>query len=177
MEVHWIAAISAILPMAFLQSVIHQLSHGLAMRIGWKWGFKIHPLPSKGASGVVWPHVTYRMCSKSCDLDMFGKAIASIAPKIANVVLVMASGIAITQLLNPTLLTLLLMFALANTVDFMSALSIFRKSGTSDIWRFSNYTGIETSHVRWFVAAISFLLLLLVVVSFFGRVLPQTGIL
>jgi hypothetical protein len=168
MALHWIVALIAILPMWFLQNIIHELAHGLTLWFGWRWKFRIFPFPSKKLGRFTWAHVRYIRTSASTDPSDGGMALVSIMPKLVNIVFIYGALIAAILAPSPILLLLLLMFALFNLVDFsVGVAGIFRsKPNSSDIWNYQQRSRMPVGHLRF--AAVALFLILFITVGSVG---------
>ena len=67
MEAHWITLFIVLIPLWLLQNIVHELSHGLTLKMGWDWDFKIWPFPSKKLGRFTFAHVTYQKKPTSKD--------------------------------------------------------------------------------------------------------------
>jgi len=119
MEIHWIVILVAILPFWFLQNCIHELSHGLTIRLGWRWGFKIWPLPSFGVGGrFSFAHTTFNRTEKSKDLEESDWALIFAMPKLVNILFISVFSILAAVTSNDVIAMLTLVFVWANFIDF-----------------------------------------------------------
>lgn len=163
MPVHWIILLVAIFPFWLLQNIIHELAHGLALRIGWGWRFSIWPFPSTRLGRLTFAHVVYEPTSASSMPDNAGWALVSIMPRLANGALILVSSV-LSLLLKPWLMVaavLLALFATCNLIDLIVGMAgIFRAGpNQTDIWRYQTYTGADVARMRW-VAVLAILLAL-----------------
>jgi hypothetical protein len=156
MAVHWIALLAALVPFWLLQNVIHELAHGLALRLGWGWRFTIWPLPSMRLGRFTFAHVVYEPTSESSMPDASGWALVSMMPRLANGAFIIVSTMLAAILWRVSLVaaTLLALFAAYNLVDFSVGMAgIFRsRPNQSDIWRFQANTGTDVGKLRWMAA-------------------------
>ena len=137
----WITILIAIPILWLLQNIIHELSHGLAINIGWDWDFKIWPFPGYKLGRFTFAHITFSRNEHSKNIDAEGDALISIMPKITNLFFILVTG---TMLLfglgNSIYLSILAVFVMCNYIDaLVGTQSIFRnskKDSPSDIWRF-----------------------------------------
>jgi len=161
MAVHWIVLLAAIIPFWLLQNIIHELAHGLALRLGWGWKFSIYPFPSTKLGRFTFAHVIYEPTATSGTPTSQGWGLVSIMPRIVNGVFLMTAATlaAVLRTVSPVAAVLCALFAACNLVDFSVGMAgIFRKDpNQSDIWRFQSYIGIDVYKLRW-LAAISILL-------------------
>jgi len=150
MAVHWIVLLCAIFPLWLLQNVIHELSHGLTIWLGWKWKFSIYPFPSKKLGRFTFAHVIYEKAEGSEDISAIGMALVAIMPKITNILFVLKAQIWATISIGiPSIAIVILLFAWFNFVDFIvGALAIFKSANESDIWKFQSYTNIRPKLIR-----------------------------
>lgn len=161
MATHWIVLLIAILPFWLLQNIIHELAHGLALRLGWGWKFTIWPFPSMKLGRFTFAHVLYEPTETSTTPSSRGWGLVSIMPRIVNGVFFMCSTVLATVLrtICPVAAVLCALFAACNLADFTFGVAgIFRREpNQSDIWRFQAYFGIDPYNLRW-VAVASILL-------------------
>ena len=130
MEAHWIVTLAVILPFWFLQNVIHELSHGLTLKLGWKWNFSIYPLPSMKLGRFTWAHVKYERTEESKEVDKEGWALIRIMPKLVNIVFMLLASVLAAGISNNVVTMILLVFAWTNFIDyFVGMLSAIRLSG------------------------------------------------
>jgi len=165
--IEFLTALIAFLPMWLLQNYIHELSHGLAMRLGWKWSFKVWPFPSKKLGRFTWAHVIYFKTESSKEISKPSRGFVAIVPKIVNLVfilfgflaLMLSSGCGICS-------TLLLMFMFYNFIDyFVGLLSVFRSKPTdTDLWRFQQNLNIDKNTLR--ICVIASYILLISIIAF-----------
>jgi hypothetical protein len=160
MAVHWIVLLVALVPFWLLQNIIHELSHGLTIRIGWGWKFSIWPFPSTKLGRFTFAHVIYEPTATAQTLTSRGWALVSIMPRIVNggFVLISATLAAILASVSPVVSVLCALFAACNMIDFSVGMAgIFRQEpNQSDIWRFQAYMGFDVYKLRW-LAALSIL--------------------
>lgn len=152
MAVHWIVLLVAIVPFWLLQNIVHELAHGLALRIGWAWRFSIWPFPSMKLGRFTFAHVIYKPTSTSSMPDNRGWALVSIMPRLVNGVFILASTVSATLLAKWSLVTavLLTLFAVCNFVDFgVGMAGIFRSEpNQSDIWRYQTHMSADVGKMR-----------------------------
>ena len=170
MALHWIIALIVLLPMWLLQNYIHELSHGLTLWFGWRWKFKVYPLPSKKLGRFTWAHVTYEPTTKSREPGPQGWALVSIMPKIVNSVFVSVSAfLSMLFLAHPIPAVLLSMFAVLNFVDFTVGTSgIFFKKRQTDIWSFQSHMNYSLSAFRLQAAIMIAVMAIIAGLSLFG---------
>lgn len=156
MAVHWIVLLVAIIPFWLLQNIIHELSHGLALRFGWGWKFSIYPFPSMKLGRFTFAHVIYEPTATSGTPTNKGWGLVSIMPRIVNGAFFMMAVTLATLLrtVSPIAAVLCALFAACNLVDFSVGMAgIFRREpNQSDIWRFQSYIGIDVYKLRWLAA-------------------------
>jgi hypothetical protein len=156
MAVHWIVLLVAIVPFWLLQNIIHELAHGLTLRIGWGWRFRIWPLPSMKLGRFTFAHVVYEPTATSSTPDNAGWALVSIMPRLVNGVFIMLSSVSATLLWAPAPVASVLcaLFAACNFVDFAVGMAgIFRSEpNQSDIWRYQTYMNANVGKMRWLAA-------------------------
>jgi hypothetical protein len=161
MAVHWIVLLVALVPFWLLQNIIHELAHGLALRLGWGWRFSIWPFPSMKLGQFTFAHVIYEPTVTAVAPTSKGWGLVSIMPKIVNVVFLIVTAVLATALrtVSPVAAVLCALFASCNLVDFSVGMAgIFRQEpNQSDIWRFQSYIGVDVYKLRW-LAALSILL-------------------
>jgi hypothetical protein len=161
MAVHWIILLAAIVPFWLLQNIIHELAHGLALRIGWGWKFSIYPFPSMRLGRFTFAHVIYEPTATSRTPTSKGWGMVSIMPKIVNGVFFMIAATAGTLLLTVSSIAAVLctLFAACNLIDFSVGMAgIFRREpNQSDIWRFQSHMGFDVYKLRWLTAISIFL--------------------
>ena len=153
MEVHWIIVLATLLPMWFLQNIIHELSHGIALSVGWKWKFKIFPFPSKRLGYFTFAHVTYTATKGSLVPSNAGRGLTSGMPKLINMMFLTFATLLAMLLKNYLIASLLLMqFAVMNFVDYSyGMLAVFKsKPSKADLWHVQKYLGIPTKYLRTF---------------------------
>ena len=170
MNAFWITVLASIIPLWFLQNVIHELSHGLTMWFGWKWEFLIYPLPSKKLGRFTFAHITYSKTSESKDISEHGKALVSIMPKIVNSIFILLAGIISISIMNsPILSAMTFVFMWCNVIDFtVGLMSIFGSSSESDIWKFCIQLDIQPDVLKktivgtlcWFAMPIAIMTLI-----------------
>ena len=122
MDTHWIVTLIAIIPFWFLQNVIHELSHGLTIKLGWKYDFSIYPFPSNKLGRFTWAHFTYTATSESKEPNNEGWALVHIMPKLVNILFILVSTILAAAISNNTATMLLLVFAWTNFIDFFTGM-------------------------------------------------------
>lgn len=150
MEAHWIVLLVAIIPFWLLQNVIHELSHGLTLKLGWGWKFKIWPFPSTKLGRFTFAHVTYEKTPDSADPPEYGWALVSIMPRIVNVAFIALSSLLLAVFANKIVSVLVLVFMWTNLIDFcVGLLSSLRSSNQADIWRFQARLGIPVDYLRY----------------------------
>lgn len=150
MEAHWIVLLVAVIPFWLLQNVIHELSHGLTLRLGWNWDFKIWPFPSTALGRFTFAHVKYMKNSESTDPPEAGWALVSIMPRIVNIVFILISAFFLAVFSNMVVSILFLLFMWTNLIDFcVGMLSSLREPNKSDIWKFQSYLGIPKDYLRY----------------------------
>jgi hypothetical protein len=145
-----------LVPFWFLQNIIHELAHGLAIRIGWGWKFSIWPFPSKKLGRFTFAHVIYEPTAASQTPTNKGWALISIMPRIVNSGLILISTTLsdILVSVSPVAAVLCALFAACNLVDFSVGMAgIFRNEpNQSDIWRFQTYMEFDVFKLRWLAA-------------------------
>lgn len=152
METHWIVLFVCVIPFWFLQNVIHELSHGLAMYLGWKWKFKIWPFPSNRLGRFTFAHVKYERTNESKDLSDLGRGFVSIAPQLVNCVLITLTLVALLCWVSSAIVwsAILVLFMWTNFIDLSANLStLLRSSGNTDIWKFKRYQNIPLNLLRY----------------------------
>lgn len=162
MALHWIIMLAAILPLWLLQNVIHELAHGLAMKIGWGWRFSIYPFPSKRLGRFTFAHVTYSPGPDSVDPGETGRALVSIMPKCVNTVFAFAAAVASLSLLQAGLLSaaaVLALFLVCNYIDFtVGMLAVFGSNEMADLHRFKRCLHLSDREVRIWASLLVLLL-------------------
>ena len=158
----------ALVPFWLLQNIIHELAHGLALRIGWGWRFSIWPFPSTKLGRFTFAHVIYEPTPTSSTPNNAGWALVSVMPRLVNGGLILASS-TLALLLKPLSMVaavLLALLAACNLVDFtVGMVGIFRSEpNQSDIWRYQTYMNADVGKMRW-VAVLTILLGLACVVA------------
>jgi hypothetical protein len=156
MALHWIVCLIAILPLWLLQNVIHELSHGLTLWIGWRWKFSIYPLPSTKLGRFTFAHVTYSPTASSREPAPGDWALVSIMPKIVNCVFMMLGQVGAALFEScPAVALPLALFAVFNYIDFaVGMLGIFKDKKENDLWKFQAGTEIPVRTVRIASAAL-----------------------
>ena len=170
---NWITILISIPILWLLQNIIHELSHGLTMKLGWSWDFKIWPFPSNRLGRFTFAHVKYFKNKNSKEVSEKERSLVSIMPKISNLIFIFLSGIFLYFQIGPAiLLSILVVFMLCNYIDFIvGTQSIFRnskKDSKSDIWRFQRSLDLDLSKMRVIVA----LILVLLTVFISGSIIP-----
>jgi len=138
METHWIVTLTAIIPFWLLQNVIHELSHGFTIKLGWKWKFSIYPFPSTKIGRFTWAHITYERIPESIDPSKERWGLIHIMPKLVNIVFVLIASTLALAIPNDTASMLLLVFSWANLIDFGTGVVALLRSPTkkSDLVKF-----------------------------------------
>lgn len=150
MEAQWITLLIAIIPLWLLQNVIHELSHGLTLYLGWDWKFKIWPFPSKRLGRFTFAHVKYERVEKSKEPPNCGWALVSIMPRIVNIVLITLLMILTLSIPNKIASMALLVFMWTNLIDFcVGLLSSLKNPNMSDIWKFQQRLGVPVDYLRY----------------------------
>ena len=154
----WILLLAALVPFWLLQNIIHELAHGLTMRLGWAWRFRIWPFPSMKLGRFTFAHVVYEPSAASGTPTNKGWALVSIMPKLVNVAF-MILGTVLSIVLRPVSMAtagLLVLFAVCNAVDFSVGMTrIFcRNPDEADIWKFQSYMEMDVYRLRWLSASI-----------------------
>jgi len=156
METHLIVLLITIIPFWLLQNIIHELSHGLTLYIGWKWDFKIWPFPSKKLGRFTFAHTEYKRTLKSKEPDNRGWALISIIPKIVNIIFILLCTLFLFLISNNIISILFLIFLYTNSIDFcVGLLSSLRDPNNSDIWKFRDYFQISTNYLKYWCVSIS----------------------
>lgn len=154
----WVILLAALAPFWFLQNVIHELAHGLALRLGWGWKFTIWPFPSMRLGRFTFAHVLYEPTAESTTPTNQGWGLVSIMPKIANGAFFILGTLLSTLLVkvSPVAAALCALFAGCNLVDFSVGMAgIFRaEANDSDIWRFQASAGFDIGKLRWLAAGL-----------------------
>lgn len=155
MALHWIVCLIAVLPLWFLQNIIHEAAHGLTMWLGWRWKFSIYPFPSNKLGRFTWAHVTYSSGPDSKEVDDDGKALVAIMPKIVNGVFMVGGQFLAGAVAVPSVALPLAMFATFNCVDFIVGMAgIFKNNKQNDLWQFQSHIGISAGRVKLASAAL-----------------------
>jgi len=156
MAAHWIVLLLAVVPFWLLQNTLHELAHGLALRIGWGWKFSIHPFPSRALGRFTFSHVVYEPKAAAEIPTNRGWALVSIMPRIANGVFIPVGAVLSVALAQVSIVATVLcaLFAACNTIDLCVGMaSIFRREPSqSDIWRFQSNMGFGVGELRWLAA-------------------------
>lgn len=150
MYVFWITILISILPLWFLQNIIHELSHGLTAYIKFGWGFSIYPFPSYKLGHFTFAHCKYEFKESALDIGKNGIALLSIMPKIVNIVLIVIA-ISISYFINSLIVAgILLTFATTNIIDYAVGIStLFRsKPVETDLWIFQKASGASLLLLR-----------------------------
>lgn len=160
MAIHWIVFLAALLPFWLLQNVLHELAHGLALKLGWGWKFSIWPFPSKRLGRFTFANVVYEPTCVSKVPTSKGWAFISAMPKIMNLFFFFASiivGLMISRS-HKVVAFLCEVFGICNMVDFSFGMaSIFRREpNQSDMWRFQSNLNLDLYNFRWFSAWLIF---------------------
>jgi hypothetical protein len=150
MEAQWITFLLVIVPIWFLQNVIHELSHGLTIKLGCGWNFKIWPFPSNKLGRFTFAHTIWEKTASSKDPTDSGWALIYIMPRLTNIMFMMLSVILLYVCSNTILSMILLVFMWTNFVDFCVGLfSSLKKPSKSDIWRFRDCLGIPINYLKY----------------------------
>jgi hypothetical protein len=147
----WIIIACSILPLWFLQNVIHELAHGLTVKIGWGWDFSIYPFPSNKLGRFTFAHVKYTNNENSKVIPEKGFGLVSAMPKIVNIVLIVLSALFIAIFYNNVYVVApLIVFTWCNYIDFtVGMLSIFKANKTkSDIWRIQKHLNVDVKFLQ-----------------------------
>lgn len=150
---NWISILISIPILWFLQNIIHELSHGLTMKLGWNWDFKIWPFPSKRLGRFSFACVKYFRNENSRDISDEGNTLVSIMPRISNILFIFISGTLLYFHIGPAiLLSILSVFIICNYIDTMvGTLGILinsKKDSKSDIWSFQRYLNLDLYKFR-----------------------------
>jgi len=147
----------AIFPFWLLQNVIHELAHGLALRVGWGWWFSIWPFPSTKLGRFTFAHVVYEPTPTSSVPDNRGWALVSIMPRLVNGALILVAALLSVLLTSWSMdvAVLLTLLAFYNLIDFIVGMvGIFRSEpNQADIWRYQSYMNADVGKMRWVAAA------------------------
>jgi len=169
----WIALLISIPILWLLQNVIHELSHGLIMDIGWDWDFKIWPFPSKKLGRFTFAHIKYFKNKDSRDPSLSGQALVSVMPKIINLFFILVAGTMLFFGLGNTIyLSILAVFVMCNYIDALVGTQVIfrnsKKDSASDMWKFKRNLDLDLTKMRIVIAII------LVVVTVFvgGSIIP-----
>jgi hypothetical protein len=150
MEAHWIVLCVVIVPFWLLQNVIHELSHGLTLKLGWKWNFEIWPFPSNRLGRFTFACITYEENLNSKNPGDSGWALVSIMPRIINIILIFLLVSMLALCTNKIISIILLVFVWTNLIDFcVGLLSSLKKPNQSDIWEFQKYLGVPVNYLRY----------------------------
>jgi len=150
MDAQWITFFIVLMPIWLLQNVVHELSHGLTVKLGWGWTFKIWPFPSNRLGRTTLACTIWEKTATSKDPGDSGWALVSIMPRITNMVLILLLAMLLAVCSNEIISMIFLVFMWANLIDFcVGILSSLRKQNKSDIWMFKEYLGIPTNYLRY----------------------------
>lgn len=151
MALYWIVLLAAVIPMWLLQNIIHELSHGLAVFIGWGWRFSIWPFPSKRLGNFTFAHVLFFPTATSKDPGNAGWGTVAIMPKIVCGALMVATSLAACLLSGyPVAALLLCQLGLFSLVDFSTGIAglLFGEPNSNDFWRFQEHTGTPVGSLK-----------------------------
>jgi len=151
----WITLLISIPILWLLQNIIHELSHGLTVKLGWNWDFSIWPFPSRRTGRFTFAHVKYFMNKSSQPIPDKGYALISIMPKISNLFFIIISAcLLFLQLGHPIFLSVIAVFMICNYIDsFVGLKTAYQnkeKKINSDIWKFQTNSGLTVNEVRIF---------------------------
>lgn len=150
MSVFWIAVLISVIPLWLLQNVIHELSHGMAAAVGWKWDFSIYPFPSMKLGRFTFAHCKYWPVENSKEIGTIGTGIIAIMPRVVNIAF-MVIGMIFCAANNQVIIGVFLVFCWCNFIDFAFGLStIFRKEPkySVDLWKFQKAFNIDINIIR-----------------------------
>lgn len=163
MAAHWIVLLIVLVPLWLLQNVIHELSHGLTLWAGWRWGFKIWPFPSKKLGRFTFAHVIYHRTEESKDPDNKGWALIAIMPRITNVVLITLALVPSMLISNKAIAMPFLIFMWTNLIDMcVGLLTSLKSPNKADIWVFQDKLQVPTDHLRYICVSVSTLFAIMV---------------
>jgi len=152
MNVFLITVLISIIPLWELQNVLHELTHGLTIKLGWKWNFTLYPYPNTKLGRFCFASVLYEKVAGSKDMNDKDYGIVALAPKIMNLFFIILSSIlACCFLHNDIAFGVLLVFITCNFIDFVfGILTLFRsapKEGV-DLWVFQKGFGYSIHILR-----------------------------
>ena len=152
MNIFWITILISIIPLWALQNILHELTHGLTIKLGWKWNFTLYPYPNTKLGRFAFASVLYEKVAGSKDMTVKDNGIVAVMPKFMNLFFIILSSIlAICFLHNTIIFGILLVFIVTNFIDFVfGILTLFRsapKEGV-DLWIFQEGFGYSIHTLR-----------------------------
>lgn len=150
MNAQWVTLLIVIIPLWFLQNVVHELSHGLTLKLGWGWNFKLWPFPSNKLGRFTFACTMYESTPSSKDPGDNGWALVSIMPRVVNIILMFLMAILLAVCSNMIISIVFLAFMWTNLIDFcVGMLSSLNKPNKSDIWEFQKRLEIPINYLRY----------------------------